>query len=63
MTYDELVVEHTRLHKKYFELNVNAHAAIAREIEAVRAELDAVEAAIKQHPQHLANRNLANRHL
>ena len=60
-------------HQKYLELNANAPdpfglprekaAAIAREINAAMAELDAVEAAIKQHPQHLANRHLANRHL
>lgn len=66
MSYGALVAEHTRLHGEYYKMCSNAPFglprekanAIAREIDAVKVQLDAVEAAIKRHPQHLANRRM-----
>jgi len=66
MLLKDLQEKHAWLGLKYYELNANAPAglprekaaALEREIDAVRAELDAVDAAIKQHPQQLANRHL-----
>jgi hypothetical protein len=66
MSYGALVAQHTRLHEEYYKMCSNAPFglprekanAIAREIDAVKVQLDAVEAAIKRHPQHLANRRM-----